>query len=430
MVSKKGEASVTMKKMQSKEKWIFTAILAAIEIFLTATDLGFFSISRIAFTILHIPVFLAVTLIGLPQGVILAAIFGCSSMISAYLHPTTALDMLFQNPLISVVPRLMIPFAVWAVYRSICRIADDHTLSAKLICTGAASMSGVIANAAFVVFSVALVAPEAIGITESLTTRTIIVTNTLNMVYEMTISVIVTALTVLLLRKLGYVAENDLPAKSEGEGDKENTGEDGLSLITMDKPIKKTFHKWLFLVMSLTFMVMLSFLYNLFTDQDQQNVAALLLEKTEDITHMVERDMSVITQDDMRIGYTGVVILSKDDELLSTGLVSQEVSKLSDLAHGYENLEPFTVGSMEVNGRLGSGMISKANDILILSFVPESEIYAGRDRLLSLLLGGLLIFFFMLFELISKLVQQNVVLKIQDVPCDGGLGHRRQVSSS
>ena len=177
-------------------------------------------------------------------------------------------------------------------------------------------------------------------------------------------------------------------------------------------------------------MVMLSFLYNLFTDQDQQNVAALLLEKTEDITHMVERDMSVITQDDMRIGYTGVVILSKDDELLSTGLVSQEVSKLSDLAHGYENLEPFTVGSMEVNGRLGSGMISKANDILILSFVPESEIYAGRDRLLSLLLGGLLIFFFMLFELISKLVQQNVVLKIQDVPCDGGLGHRRQVSSS
>ena len=79
----------------------------------------------------------------------------------------------------------------------------------------------------------------------------VLVTNivTLNMVYEMTISVIVTALTVLLLRKLGYVAENDLPAKSEGEGDKENTGEDGLSLITMDKPIKKTFHKWLFLVM-------------------------------------------------------------------------------------------------------------------------------------------------------------------------------------
>ena len=71
MVSKKGEASVTMKKMQSKEKWIFTAILAAIEIFLTATDQGFFSISRIAFTILHIPLFLAVTLIGLPQGVIL-----------------------------------------------------------------------------------------------------------------------------------------------------------------------------------------------------------------------------------------------------------------------------------------------------------------------------------------------------------------------
>ena len=44
----------------NKEKWIFTAILAAIEIFLTAAELGFFTIGKIAFTILHIPVFIAV----------------------------------------------------------------------------------------------------------------------------------------------------------------------------------------------------------------------------------------------------------------------------------------------------------------------------------------------------------------------------------
>ena len=60
----------------NKEKWIFTAILAAIEVFLTAAELGFFTIGKIAFTILHIPVFIAVIEIGLLQGFILAAIFG------------------------------------------------------------------------------------------------------------------------------------------------------------------------------------------------------------------------------------------------------------------------------------------------------------------------------------------------------------------
>ena len=52
----------------NKEKWIFTAILAVIEIFLTAAELGFFTIGKIAFTILHIPVFIAVIEIGLLQG--------------------------------------------------------------------------------------------------------------------------------------------------------------------------------------------------------------------------------------------------------------------------------------------------------------------------------------------------------------------------
>ena len=147
------QRNLSMKSV--KEKWIFTAILAAIEIFLTAADLGFFAIGRIAFTILHIPVFIAVILVGLPQGFILAAIFGLSSMTSAYLHPSGLLDYLFRNPLISVLPRLMIPFAVWLVYKAVQFIADDNTLSADLICSGFAAMSGVVANAATTLMSIA-----------------------------------------------------------------------------------------------------------------------------------------------------------------------------------------------------------------------------------------------------------------------------------
>ena len=75
--------------MNQKTKWILTAVLAVIEIFLTVADLGFFTIGRIAFTVLHIPIFIATTLIGLPQGVVLAGIFGLSSLVSAYWHPSS-----------------------------------------------------------------------------------------------------------------------------------------------------------------------------------------------------------------------------------------------------------------------------------------------------------------------------------------------------
>ena len=103
-----------------RKKWILTAILAVIEILMTVTDLGYFVIGSIAFTVLHIPVFIAVILAGLPQGFLIAGVFGLSSMINAYVFNDSLLGYLFQDPRISVVPRLMIPFAVWLAYKVIC----------------------------------------------------------------------------------------------------------------------------------------------------------------------------------------------------------------------------------------------------------------------------------------------------------------------
>ena len=190
-----------------RKKWILTAILAVIEILMTVTDLGYFVIGSSAFTVLHIPVFIAVILAGLPQGFLIAGIFGLSSMINAYVFNDSLLGYLFQDPRISVVPRLMIPFAVWLAYKVICYIADDHTLSARLICSGFAAVDGVIANAVFVIFSIAILDPEAIGITDSLSTSTIVVTNiiAINIFCEIIAAVAVTSLTVLILHRIGWL---------------------------------------------------------------------------------------------------------------------------------------------------------------------------------------------------------------------------------
>lgn len=401
----------------NKEKWIFTAILAAVEIFLTAAELGFFTLGRIAFTILHIPVFIAVTMIGLPQGFIMAAIFGASSLISAWLHPRGMLDYLFQDPRISVIPRLMIPFAVWLVYKAVRYIADDNTLSADLICTGFAAMSGVIANAAFVIISIVNLVPEAIGITDNLSASTIIITNIVaaNIGYEAVIAMTVTCLTALLVRHrdaLKRLSRSDGRNK-EAEEATEGSADD-ISEVE-SQPIRKTFRKWLFLFMVMTFFLMLFFLYSLFTKQDRRHAEILLSEEADRITDEIMISGTKISKDKLQIGLEGFIVIAEDDMITAAGLDFLEVARLSDLCPAYFGLEKDVITDMSVNGVNGMGVAKAVNDIQAVVFIPESEIYTGRNQSLAYLLFGLFVLSLLLFEIISILVQNNVVQRIQAV---------------
>lgn len=394
----------------SKEKWIFTAILAAVEIFLTVAELGFFTIGRIAFTILHIPVFIAVIMCGLPHGCFLAAIFGFSSLISAYLHPRGMLDFLFQSPLISVVPRLMIPFAVWIVYRGVRLIADDNTFSADLICAGTAAMSGVVANALFVVTAIALLNPEAVGITENLSASTIIITNivAVNMVYEILIAVCVTCLTVFIAGKCGRLPGRGNPDPERGDASDEVRGRSS-------QPIRKTFRKWLLLFMGITFFLMLVFLYSLFSGQDRKHAQILLKGEADMLTGEISEAAGSIAKEDLKIGMEGFIVLARDDVIIASGMPSLEVSRLSDLCPGYDKIEKNVTADMNVNGVNGLGRVKEVNDVTAVLFIPESEIYAGRNQSLAYLLLGLTALYLILFEIISIIVQQNVVQRIQNV---------------
>lgn len=60
-----------------------------------------------------IPVIVAAQVKGLKLGVIMSVIFGVSSLIVAFTMPRTPLDPLFQNPMVSVFPRIFIGIAVY-----------------------------------------------------------------------------------------------------------------------------------------------------------------------------------------------------------------------------------------------------------------------------------------------------------------------------
>ena len=156
-------------------------------------------------------------------------------------------------------------------------------------------------------------------------------------------------------------------------------------------------------------------MYHLFTKQDRQNAENLLSEKSGDISRLVRDFEDSIYKLGLTIGRSGYAVIAEDDVILATGLRSLEVERLSDLAEAYETYPRDEICNMRVNGIPGSGIISSVNEYTVLSFLPDSEIYSERDRTLGLLLAGLFFLFLILFEMISVLVQHNVVHRIQDV---------------
>jgi uncharacterized membrane protein len=86
------------------------AIFIAIIIVMTFTpNIGYLSIAGgvITFTLLHLPVLLGASLMGWKRGALYGFLFGLSNWIRALTAATSAFDMLFMNPLISILPRFL-----------------------------------------------------------------------------------------------------------------------------------------------------------------------------------------------------------------------------------------------------------------------------------------------------------------------------------
>lgn len=110
----------TYKSLSRNRRLALCGAFSALVIVLTITNLGFISFSPVvSITILPIPVILAATLGGLPEGIMVGAVMGIMSLIKAAMSPTGVLDPLFVNPLCSVLPRMLLGAVAWAVWRAL-----------------------------------------------------------------------------------------------------------------------------------------------------------------------------------------------------------------------------------------------------------------------------------------------------------------------
>ena len=118
----------------SIKKITVAGVLSAVAVVLGITPFGLIPwFSGASITIMHVPVIIAAILEGPLVGMIVGLIFGVSSLIKAAVQPMGILDPYFVNPLISVLPRVLIGLTTYLVYRGLKRWEIPAIIAAALI---------------------------------------------------------------------------------------------------------------------------------------------------------------------------------------------------------------------------------------------------------------------------------------------------------
>lgn len=129
-----------------------SAALGALTIVLTITRLGFIPwLSGAAITILHVPVIIATIIGGLWAGLSVGFVFGLSSLIQAAVGPTGALDPFFVNPLVSILPRMLIAVVTYFAYKGLETFNQNQNFVLKQVFVGIAAFLGSLTNTILVI---------------------------------------------------------------------------------------------------------------------------------------------------------------------------------------------------------------------------------------------------------------------------------------
>ncbi len=99
---------------EKTKKMVLCAIFSAIIIVMTVVPYtGYINYGLIEITTLHIPVILGAAVLGWKYGAVLGGVWGITCLIRAFTNPAW---VLFTNPLISVIPRIVVGLVAGAVF--------------------------------------------------------------------------------------------------------------------------------------------------------------------------------------------------------------------------------------------------------------------------------------------------------------------------
>lgn len=126
----------TSKRSVNVRKMTIISVLSAISIMLSMIPfVGFIQIGPIAITTMYIPVIIGAIMEGPMAGAVIGLVFGASSLIRALTMPTVT-SFAFINPLVSILPRVLIGLLAYYVYELSMKLTKNVYISGLV--TGAA----------------------------------------------------------------------------------------------------------------------------------------------------------------------------------------------------------------------------------------------------------------------------------------------------
>lgn len=114
--------------MKTKEMAFGAIIIAIIMMMALVPQLGLISVGPVSMTLMHIPVLIMAFTFknNRKMALIAGAAFGFGSWIAALTRASTPMDVLFQNPLVSVVPRILFALIAYELYHFLMKRMNDN----------------------------------------------------------------------------------------------------------------------------------------------------------------------------------------------------------------------------------------------------------------------------------------------------------------
>lgn len=137
--------AISRPRMLNTKKMVSTAMLIALTIVMLNTPIGRLTLPIVSVTIAHIPILIAAITLGLVPGLIVASAFGLTSLFLALTQPVSLLDPFFVNPLVSVLPRVLIPVTTYFVYKGLMALMGKNR-TGELVASGVAVAVGNLTN--------------------------------------------------------------------------------------------------------------------------------------------------------------------------------------------------------------------------------------------------------------------------------------------
>lgn len=122
-------AKSSSKKKINVRQMTIIGVLSAISIMLSMLPMiGYIPIGPTKATIMHIPVIIGAIVEGPVVGAAIGFIFGLTSLIKAITEPTVV-SFAFMNPVVSILPRVLMGILVYYVYEGVMKITKNVYVS-------------------------------------------------------------------------------------------------------------------------------------------------------------------------------------------------------------------------------------------------------------------------------------------------------------